>query len=432
MRDRHLSLTFASVIGLVSFLATVTIAQAPSAPATTAKPAAPATAKPAAPTAKPATPATAKPAAGAKPAVVAANIRTPWGAPDLQGTWFVIEDVPMERSAENVKLNKEFLTDEEVAAADKRKAEGQGRNTRAGAATTQDVEGAYNAAFNSILRTGKRTSRVIDPPDGRIPPTVGGGQGGGRGAGFAGRGAGGAPPAGAAGAPAAGAAGVPPAGAGGRAQAGGAAGAGGGRVGGGGGGRGAPGGGNDNPENIAQSPRCLGVGLPFLPINTTFAQGTVMRIVQSPKSMSIYMEDDHAGGGNRVIYMDGRPHPPASMKLYLGDSRGRWEGDTLVVETTNFSQGMRVGFGGGGSNPDTTKLIERYTRTGTNDLRREITFDDSSTWTRPFTVLVEMGKVGDQKHMIFESACHEGNYGMTGILVGSRMEERAAAAKPSK
>ena len=112
-----------------------------------------------------------------------------------------------------------------------------------------------------------------------------------------------------------------------------------------------------------------------------------MRIVQSPKSMSIYMEDDHAGGGNRVIYMDGRPHPPASVKLYLGDSRGRWEGNTLVVETTNFSQGFR------GSNVDSYKMIERYTRVDANNLRREITFDDPKTWTRPWTLLIEMGKV---------------------------------------
>ena len=174
--------------------------------------------------------------------------------------------------------------------------------------------------------------------------------------------------------------------------------------------------------------------LPFLPINTAFAQGTVMQIVQSPKSASIYMEDDHAGGGNRVIYIDGRPHPPASMKLYLGDSRGRWEKDTLVVETTNFAQPLRIGFGGGGGggNTDSMKMIERYTRTGPNDLRREITFDDPKTWTRPFTLLVEMGSVSSEKHMIFESACHEGNYGLTGILVGARLEERAAAEKTQK
>jgi hypothetical protein len=369
MGDRHVPLkALTGAFGLVLFLAVSMTAQAP--------------------------PPTAKPAVGAKP-VVAANIRTPWGDPDLQGTWFVTEDVPLERAAANA--NKEFLTDEEVAAADKRKAEGQGRNTRAGNAS-QDVEGAYNAVFNSILKTGKRTSRVIDPPDGRIPPTVAGAAGGGRAGGGGGGGRGAAAAPGAA-APGAGRAAGAPGGGGGRGQV------------------------NDNPEQIAQSPRCLGVALPFLPLNTAFAQGTVMRIVQSPKSMSIYMEDDHAGGGNRVIYMDGRPHPPASMKLYLGDSRGRWEGSTLVVETTNFSQGFR------GSNVDSYKMIERYTRTGANALRREITFEDPKTWTRPWTVLIEMGKVGDEKHMIFESACHEGNYGMTGILVGARLEERAGAAK---
>jgi len=405
MRDRQLSLmALAGALGLVSFFGSSMIAQTP------------------APTTKPSAPATAKPATAA----AKTGIRTPWGDPDLQGTWFVTEDVPLERSPANV--GKEFLTDKEVADADKRKAEGQGRNTRAGNAA-QDVDGAYNAVFNSVLKTGKRTSRIIDPKDGCIPPTVGGAQGGGRGGACIRDGAG-APPAAAGAAPAArggaaAAAGAPPAAAPGAAAAApGAAGrgAGGGRGGGGGFGQQA----NDNPEQIAQNPRCLGVTLPFLPLNTAFAQGTVMQIVQSPKSMSIYMEDDHAGGGNRVVYMDGKPHPPASLKLYLGDSRGHWEGNTLVVETANFSSGFR------GSNVDSYKMIERYTRVDAKSLRREITFNDPKTWTRPWTLLIEMGKVSDDKHMIFESACHEGNYGMTGILVGARLEERAAAAKSQK
>jgi hypothetical protein len=299
----------------------------------------------------------------------APSLRTPWGDPDLQGTWFVMYDVPLERSAANA--GKEFLTDEEVAAADKKKGLDPGRNARSSGA--QDVTGAYNAVFNSILKTGKRTSMVIDPPDGKIPPLVAGAQGAGRG------GRGGAPA----------------------------------------GDRG-PGGPNDNPEFIAQSPRCLGVPMPFLPLNTAFAQGTVMQIVQSPKSMGIYMEDDHAGGGNRTIFMDGRPHAPSNLKFYLGDSRGHWEGDTLVIETTNFSQGFR------GSNIDTYKMTERIRRVDANNLRREITFEDPKTWTRPWTVLIEMGKADDHRHMIFDSACHEGNYGMTGILAGARAEEKAA------
>jgi len=303
--------------------------------------------------------------------------RTPWGDPDLQGTWFVMYDVPLERPA--AYANKPFLTDQEVAAANAAKGINPGRNMRSNNAA-QDVSGAYNAVFNSVLKTGKRTSMIIDPPDGKIPPLVpgaqvAGAQGGGRGAGRGGLAVLGIAP-----------------------------------------------GQNDNPETTAQSPRCLGVPMPFLPLNTAFAQGTVMQIVQSPKSMGIYMEDDHAGGGNRVIYMDGRPHAPPEAKFYLGDSRGHWEGNTLVVETTNFSQGFR------GSNIESYKMIERFTRVDAHNLRREITFDDPKTWTRPWTVLIEMGRADDSKHMIFDSACHEGNYGMTGILAGARKEEREAAA----
>jgi hypothetical protein len=304
--------------------------------------------------------------------------RTPWGDPDLQGTWFVLYDEPLERSAANA--NKEFLTDAEVAAADAQKGINPGRNARAAEDTAQDVSGAYNAVFNSVLKTGKRTSMIIDPPNGRIPPLVPGAN-----AAFAGF----------------------PGGRGGR----------GGRGGGGLGLGNAPGQ-NDNPETVPQSPRCLGVPMPFLPLNTLFAQGTVMQVVQSPKSMGIYMEDDHAGGGNRIIYMDGRPHASPKLKFYLGDSRGHWEGNTLVVETTNFSQGFR------GSNIETYKMIERITRVDAQHLRRQITFDDPKTWTKPWTVEIEMGRAPSDKHMIFDSACHEGNYGLVGVLAAARKEEQ--------
>jgi hypothetical protein len=328
-------------------------------------------------------PAPAKSTATAKAAIP----RTPWGDPDLQGVWFVTAEVPLERSAANA--GKEFLTDAEMAASDAQKGLNPGRNARGAEGTAADVSGAYNAVFNSVLKTGRRTSMIIDPPDGRIPPLVAGARGA-RGGGGGAAGRGGAPQAGA-----------PPAAGGGR----------------GGGGRG---GGNDNPEAIAQSPRCLGTPMPFIPHNTLFAQGTVFQLVQSPKSMAMYMEDDHAGGGNRVIYMDGHPHLPANIKTFLGDSRGHWEGNTLVVETTNFDQGYN------GANPDTYKMTERFTRVDASNLRREITFDDPKTWTRPWTILVEMGKTDDARQMIFDSACHEGNYGMTGILVGARREEQAA------
>ena len=314
---------------------------------------------------------TAAPKTTAATARLGAAPKTSWGEPDLQGTWFVMENVPLERSAANA--NKQFLTEDEVAAADKAKTVDPGRNARS-ANSAQDVNGAYNAVFNSVLKTSKRTSMIIDPPDGKIPPLTPEAQQrqgrGGRGGGPAG-----------------------------------------------GGGRGGGGNPNDNPETTAQSPRCLGVQMPFLPLNTLFAQGTVMQIVQGPKSMGIYMEDDHAGGGNRVIFMDGRPH--FNAKSVLGDSRGHWEGNTLVVETTNFTQGYR------GANPDTYKMTERFTRVDANNLRREITFEDPKTWTRPWTIMIEMGKTDDHRHMIFDSACHEGNYGLTGILVGARREEQA-------
>jgi hypothetical protein len=357
MRNRYLAITGALAgAGAAISLAAVSIA-GQTAPAGKA----PAPAKAAA--AQKAAPAAAKPA----PAP-----RTPWGQPDLQGTWFVMESVPLERSAANA--NREFLTDEEVAARDKANAVNPGRNARSENAN-QDVTGAYNAVFNSILKTSKRTSMIIDPPDGKIPPTVQEGQGGrgGRGGGGGGRG--------------------------------------------GGRGAGSP---NDNPETVAQSPRCLGVQAPFLPLNTTFAQGTVLQIVQSPKSVGIYLEDDHAGGGNRVILIDNKPFLPSDVRTYLGDSRARWEGDTLVVETRNFTQGFR------GSNPESFRMIERYRRVDAKTLRREVTFDDPKTWTRPWTVMIEMGRAEDNRHMIFDSACHEGNYGMTGILIGSRMEEKEA------
>lgn len=313
--------------------------------------------------------------------------RTAWGQPDLQGTWFVKEGIPLERSAANA--GKEYLTDAEVAALDKQKSADPGRNARSGD-SEQDLNGAYNAVFNSVLKTGHRTSLIIDPPDGRIPPLVAGARGGrgfGGGGGGAGRGAGG----------------------------------GGGR----GGGRGAvPGLGpdaNDNPETLAQNPRCLGVQTPFMPDNTLFAQGTIFQIVQSPKSLGIYMEDDHAGGGNRVVYIDNRPHLPGNIKLYLGDSTARWEGNTLVVETTNFQQGYR------GADPDAFKMTERFTRLDADTLRRDITFEDPKTWTRPWTVRIEYGRAPSDRHMIFDSACHEGNYAITGMLVGARREEQKAA-----
>ena len=299
--------------------------------------------------------------------------RTAWGDPSLEGVWFVTADVPLERSAANA--GKEFLTDAEIAESDQKKGLSPGRNARS-ANSTADVNGAYNAVFNSVLKTGRRTSLITDPADGHIPPLAAGVQRP-SGAGF----------------------GTAP-------------------------------GAADNPETAGQITggssmvRCLGVAMPFLPLNTLFAQGTVMQIVQSRKSIGIYMEDDHDGGGNRVISLSGRPHAPAGARFYLGDSIGHWEGNTLVIETTNFLPGvlqpnLRT------TTSDMLKIIERITRVDASNLKREITIEDPKTWTRPWTVLIEMSKTDDSRQMIFDSACHEGNYGLLGILVNARREEQA-------
>jgi len=128
----------------------------------------------------------------------------------------------------------------------------------------------------------------------------------------------------------------------------------------------------------------------------------------------------------RIIPTDGRPHLPSNIRLWKGDSRGRWEGDTLVIETTNFSD--KNAFRGASAN---MKLIERFRRVDAETLIYQFTVDDPSTWERPWTVEIPVTKSQGQ---LFEYACHEGNYGMEGALKGARVEEKAAeqARKGSK
>jgi hypothetical protein len=310
------------------------------------------------------------PAPIAGQSAAAASLRTPWGSPDLQGIWNVTADVPLERPAEYA--DREFLTDEEMAALDAKKAESPGRNSRAEVGTTQDVGGAYNAVFNSVLRTGKRTSMIIDPKDGRIPPLTEAAE---------------------------------------KTQAAG-------RGGGGGGGRT-----DEAPESRSSGERCLGTQLPAFG-GGIFASSTTIRIVQSPKAVGIYQEDNHSGGAVRFIPVDGSPHLPSTVRRWLGDPRGRWEGDTLVIDITNFSD--KTNFRGSNTN---LHLIERYRRVDADTLVREYTIEDPTVWTRPWTVITEFGRDDDLKNRIFHSECHEGNFGMTGILAGGRALEKAAAGK---
>jgi hypothetical protein len=351
MRRRVLLVTVAVVIAVTSQVPAKTSAQSPAGAAN----------KAAAPS-KPA------PAAGAR------TLRTPWGEPNLQGIWNDQYQIPLQRPAQYE--GREFLTDAEIADIDRKRESLERREHRAGAKTEQDVAGAYNAVFESHRKTGRRTSLVVDPPDGRIPAMT----------------------------PAATkrleierAYQANP-----RTAA-------------------NPGTWNtgrmnraDGPEDRSTAERCLGSMLPDL--------NAFIRIVQAPGSVAIYYEHGQGGGGTRIIPTNNSPHLPANIRQWYGDARGHWEGDTLVVDTTNF--GRKTFYRAAHEN---LHLIERFRRTDANTLAYEVRVEDATTWTRPWTVRVELQKNDDRFNRIFESTCHEGNYGLTGMLANTRAAERLFA-----
>ena len=169
----------------------------------------------------------------------------------------------------------------------------------------------------------------------------------------------------------------------------------------------------DSYEDLGLSVRCITFGSPsfFAGYNSYY------QIFQSKNSVAIVMEKIHDA---RIIPLDGGPHPPSSVKLWMGDSRGHWEGDTLVVDSTNYRAGAFM------NSSDKLHVIERFTRTGQNVLEYKVTIDDPETFTKPWTVMIPLRH---SKEAMFEYACHEGNYGMAGILSGARAEDRAEAAK---
>jgi hypothetical protein len=167
--------------------------------------------------------------------------------------------------------------------------------------------------------------------------------------------------------------------------------------------------------------RCISRSVPGSMMPAIY--GNSYQIVQSPGYVVIRYEMIHEA---RVIPLDGSPHLPSSVRSYMGDPRGRWEGDTLVVETTNFRDETAYR----GANPATFRLIERFTRTSQDKVRWAVTIDDPSTWTRPWTFAMPL--TIDTSEPLFEYACHEGNYAMTNILSGARAEEKAAAEDAKK
>lgn len=169
------------------------------------------------------------------------------------------------------------------------------------------------------------------------------------------------------------------------------------------------------PEDRGLTERCITYGVPQL-----FAgYQSYYRIVQTSDTVVVATEMIHDA---RVIPLDARPHLPAGIRQWLGDSRGHWEGDTLVVDTTNFKpRSFR-------NSSEKLHLVERFTRVGPDTLNYEVTIDDPDTWVRPWTLMIPLRRSSDE---IFEYACHEGNVGMVGILAGARAQEPAQKGSAS-
>ena len=302
--------------------------------------------------------------------------RTPDGKPDLQGVWGNNSVTPMVRPRQ--WKDKTELSDAEVeelkALAAKSVDEGgdaifgnfvqqllDARDRGEYKQVSYDpTTGNYNQFWMADREWDNRTSLIIDPPDGQFPPLTKEAQ--------ERRAAAAARP---------------------RAR-----------------------GPSDGPEDRPLSERCISYGAPRTGAN----YNSYVQIVQSPSTVVLYQEMIHDA---RVVPMTNTPHLPKRIRQLHGDPRGRWEGDTLVVETTNYLNGFQ------GSTPD-VKLTERYTRVSPDFINWQITVDDPATWTRPYTFLIRLKKANAQ---IYEYACHEGNYAMEGILAGARAEEAQARKK---
>ena len=302
------------------------------------------------------------PAARAKTTVAAKKwipSRTAWGDPDLQGMWSYATVTPLERAGG--EAGKQVLRDEEVAALDVEARTGADR--RDGTAEA-DLARAYNAFWYDRGKSDGRTSLIVDPPDGRLPPLTPEGQ---------------------------------------KRQAARAAYL-----------RAHP---ADSWEDQPLRERCIIYhGVPPLPTgyNNTY------QIFQSPGYVAILDENIHDVRG---IPLDGRPHVGRNIRQWNGDSRGHWENDTLVVETTNYSPQTTFRFPVAG---ETLRAVERFTRVAADKIDYRFTIEDPTTYTKPWSVALPMTNLPD--YVIYEYACHEGNYAIAHVLEGARAQEKTAAA----
>jgi hypothetical protein len=168
----------------------------------------------------------------------------------------------------------------------------------------------------------------------------------------------------------------------------------------------------DGPEDLPLTERCISYGAPRTGAN----YNSYTQIIQSSDTVVLLQEMIHDA---RVVPLTNKPHLPKKIRQLHGDPRGRWEGDTLVVETTNFLNGFQ------GSTPD-VKITERYTRVSPDFINWQLTVEDPATWVKPYTFMIRLKKA---EGLIYEYACHEGNYAMEGILAGARAEEAKAKKK---
>jgi hypothetical protein len=330
----------------------------------------------------------------------AAVQKTPWGEPDLQGIWMDETDTPLQRPA--MYAGQEFFTEAQRAALDAQRAALGGKDNRKERGTELDVTGSYNDLFISRKHAGVRTSRIMDPPDGRIPQFTPEAQkaaaaerefrlallqstetckieyrscAGGKydptpSARFAestprynlisiNR--------------------------------------------------------HDGPEDSPSGVRCLTAGLPGVGGQRT------NRIVQTPGGIAMFYDVGQGQGWQRNVVMDGSPHLPSGIRQWYGDSRGHWEGNTLVIDVTNFT--AKTDFQGSREN---LHLVERWTRTGPNTLEYVVTIEDPTVWTKPWTVTQEFIRQSEQTNRIYyEPRCNEGNYAHPGLLRGARMADTA-------
>lgn len=290
--------------------------------------------------------------------------RTPWGDPDLQG-WLTnvqMNGVPLERPDAFAGRKLEDISEAELVKL-RQAAQERILNNFKG-----DIHGPDHWWQDDLnLVEGKQAWLIIDPEDGKVPPLTARAQERAAARNVARRNSGRGPA--------------------------------------------------DGPEDRSLYDRCITRGLPgsMMPV----IYGNSYQIVQSPGFVVIRYEMIHEA---RVIPISRTPHVGSAIRSYMGDARGWWDGDTLVVETTNFKENSTYR----NANADTLKIVERFRRTAPDKIQWAVTLDDPGTWTRPWTF--SMPLTIDPSQPVFEYACHEGNYGLRNILTAARAEEAAAAA----